>query len=50
MRRVLDLARARRDTVFDALALDLIVDPKSRDVRVNPASPDAPLLEILLAS
>ena len=55
-----------RDAVFDALveaegttalmgqipleALDLIVDPKSRDVRVNPASPDAPLLEILLAS
>jgi hypothetical protein len=31
-------------------ALDLIVDPKSREVRVNPESPDAPLLEILLAS
>ena len=55
-----------RDAVFNALVeapgttaligqipleeLDLIVDPKSRDVRVNPASPDAPLLEILLAS
>jgi clan AA aspartic protease len=54
-----------RDAVFDALvepagttaligqipleALDLIVDPKSRDVRVNPLSPDEPLLEILLA-
>jgi hypothetical protein len=24
-------------------ALDLIVDPSSREVRVNPASPDAPL-------
>jgi clan AA aspartic protease len=55
-----------RGTVFNALVeaagttaligqipleeLDLIVDPKSREVRVNPASPDAPLLEILLAS
>lgn len=28
-------------------ALDLIVDPKSRDVSVNPASPDAPLLDLL---
>lgn len=27
--------------------LDLVVDPKSREVRVNPASPDAPLMEIL---
>jgi clan AA aspartic protease len=27
--------------------LDLVVDPKSRDVTVNPASPDAPLLDIL---
>jgi clan AA aspartic protease len=55
-----------RATVFNALVepagttaligqipleeLDLIVDPKSREVRVNPESPDAPLLEILLAS
>ena len=28
-------------------ALDLIVDPKNRDVRVNPESPDAPLLDLL---
>lgn len=27
--------------------LDLIVDPKSRELRVNPASPDAPLLDLL---
>jgi clan AA aspartic protease len=27
--------------------LDLIVDPKSREVRVNPASPDMPLLDLL---
>ena len=27
--------------------LDLIVDPKSREVSVNPASPDMPLLDIL---
>lgn len=31
-------------------ALDLIVDPSSREVRVNPASPDAPLLDLLRAS
>lgn len=31
-------------------ALDLIVDPGSREVRVNPASPDAPLLDLLRAS
>jgi clan AA aspartic protease len=30
--------------------LDLIVDPKSQEVRVNPASPDAPLLDLLAAS
>jgi clan AA aspartic protease len=30
--------------------LDLIVDPKSRDLRVNPASPDAPRLYILRAA
>ena len=29
--------------------LDLIVDPKSRELRVNPASPDAPLLDLLSA-
>jgi hypothetical protein len=29
--------------------LDLIVDPKSREVRVNPASPDVPLLDVLKA-
>jgi hypothetical protein len=28
-------------------ALDLIVDPKNREVRVNPASPDMPLLDLL---
>ena len=27
--------------------LDLLVDPKSREVKVNPASPDAPLLDLL---
>lgn len=27
--------------------LDLIVDPKSRDLAVNPASPDMPLLDLL---
>ena len=31
-------------------ALDLIVDPKSREVHVNPASPDAPLLDLLGAA
>jgi clan AA aspartic protease len=30
--------------------LDLIVDPKSREVRVNPTSPDAPLLNLLRAA
>ena len=30
--------------------LDLVVDPKSREARVNPASPDAPLLDLLAAS
>jgi len=30
--------------------LDLLVDPKSRELRVNPASPDAPLLDILSAA
>ena len=28
-------------------ALDLIVDPKSRSLQVNPASPDTPLLDLL---
>jgi clan AA aspartic protease len=31
-------------------ALDLVVDPKSRDPSVNPASPDMPTLDALLAS
>ena len=30
--------------------LDLVVDPKSREVMPNPASPDAPVLDILAAS
>lgn len=30
--------------------LDLLVDPKSRELRVNPASPDVPLLDILTAA
>jgi clan AA aspartic protease len=30
--------------------LDLVVDPKSRELRVNPASPDMPRLDILLAA
>jgi hypothetical protein len=30
-------------------ALDLVVDPKSREVTVNPASPDIPLLDALHA-
>jgi clan AA aspartic protease len=29
--------------------LDLLVDPNSRELRVNPASPDAPLMEIMSA-
>ncbi|HTB60521.1 MAG TPA: aspartyl protease family protein [Polyangia bacterium] len=55
-----------RDTVINALVeaagttpligqipleeLDLLVDPKSRELRVNPASPDAPLLDLLSAA
>jgi len=31
-------------------SLDLVVDPKTREARVNPASPDAPLLDLLAAS
>jgi predicted aspartyl protease len=27
--------------------LDLIVDPKTREARVNPASPDMPLLDLM---
>jgi len=30
--------------------LDLIVDPKTREARVNPASPDMPLLDLMAAS
>ena len=30
--------------------LDLLVDPKSRSLKVNPASPDAPLLDLLSAA
>jgi len=30
--------------------LDLVVDPKSREVSVNPASPDMPLMDLLRAS
>lgn len=30
--------------------LDLLVDPKSRELRVNPASPDAPLMDALTAA
>jgi predicted aspartyl protease len=30
--------------------LDLLVDPKSRELRVNPASPDVPLLDLLTAA
>ena len=30
--------------------LDLLVDPKSRELRVNPASPDLPLMDILTAA
>jgi clan AA aspartic protease len=30
--------------------LDLLVDPKSRELRVNPASPDVPLLDALTAA
>jgi clan AA aspartic protease len=30
--------------------LDLLVNPKTRDLEVNPASPDAPLLDLLRAS
>lgn len=31
-------------------ALDLLVDPKNRELRVNPESPDSPLLDLLRAS
>lgn len=31
-------------------ALDLVVDPKSREVSVNPASPDVPLLDLLFVA
>jgi len=30
--------------------LDLVVDPKSRDVRVNPESPDVPLMDAMAAA
>ena len=30
--------------------LDLLVDPKSRELRVNPTSPEAPLLDALTAA
>ena len=30
--------------------LDLVVDPKSRDVSVNPLSPDAPLMDAMRAA
>jgi clan AA aspartic protease len=30
--------------------MDFVVDPKSRELRPNPASPDAPLLDLLRAS
>ena len=30
--------------------LDLLVDPKSHELRVNPASPDAPLIDVLSAA
>jgi len=30
--------------------LDLVVDPRTREARVNPVSPDAPLLDLLAAS
>ena len=55
-----------RDTVTNALVaetgttpllgqipleeLDLLVDPKSRELRVNPSSPEAPLLDALSAA
>jgi len=30
--------------------LDFLVDPKSRELRVNPASPDAPMIDVLAAA
>jgi hypothetical protein len=30
--------------------MDFIVDPKSRELRPNPASPDAPVLDLLTAA
>ena len=30
--------------------LDLVVDPRSREVTVNPASPEAPIIDLLAAS
>lgn len=31
-------------------AMELVVDPKSREVRVNPASPDMPTLDLLFSA
>jgi len=30
--------------------MDFVVDPKSRELRPNPASPDAPVLDLLTAA
>ena len=30
--------------------LDFLVDPKSRELRVNPASPDLPMIDVLAAA
>lgn len=30
--------------------LDLVVDPKTQEARVNPASPDAPLMDLMYAA
>jgi clan AA aspartic protease len=30
--------------------LDLLVDPRSRELRVNPASPDVPMIDVLAAA
>jgi hypothetical protein len=35
------------DDLIPLEALDLVVDPKNRELRVNPESPESPLLDLL---
>jgi len=45
-----DATPKQYDTVFEQDGVKVVVDAKSRDVHVNPLSPDAPLLDLLAAS